>query len=101
MAVCSISVVPVGTGSTSLSRFVARCHDLLKEAEGVKYQLTPMATILEGDLDAVLKIASELHGVPFGSGAKRVLTTLMIDDRRDKEVTMEGKVESVRRRLGE
>ena len=45
MAVCSISVVPVGTGSTSVSPYVARCHELLKGAKDVKYRLTPMATI--------------------------------------------------------
>jgi uncharacterized protein YqgV (UPF0045/DUF77 family) len=37
--------------------------------------------------------------VTFGEGAKRVLTTLIIDDRRDKETTMKGKVASVERKL--
>ena len=65
MAVCSISVVPVGTGSTSVSPYVARCHEILKGARGVKYQLTPMATILEGELGRLLEVVLELHGVPF------------------------------------
>lgn len=99
MAVCSISVVPIGTGTTSVSRYVARCHDVLKDIEGIKYKLTPMATILEGDLDLIMKVAADLHGVPFESGAKRVLTTVIIDDRRDKKITMDGKVESVERKL--
>lgn len=100
MAVCSISVVPVGTGSTSVSPYVARCHEVLKGAKGVKYRLTPMATILEGDLDRLMELVLELHRVPFDKGAKRVLTTLIIDDRADKPVTMDGKVESVERKLG-
>ncbi len=99
MAICSVSVVPVGTGSTSVSPYVVRCHEVLRGIEGVKYQLTPMATILEGDLDVLMDVVQRLHRVPFESGAKRVLTTLIIDDRMDAELTMEGKVKSVRRKL--
>lgn len=100
MAVCSISVVPVGTGSTSVSPYVARCHEVLRETEGIKYQLTPMATILEGDLSRLLEVIALLHRIPFDEGAKRVLTTVMIDDRADKRLTMEGKTESVKKKLG-
>jgi uncharacterized protein (TIGR00106 family) len=99
MAVCSISIVPVGTGSTSVSPYVARCHEILKSASGLKYQLTPMATILEGDLERLLEVVAELHRVPFDEGARRVLTTVVIDDRTDKPLSMEGKVESVEEKL--
>ena len=99
MPVCSISVVPVGTGSTSVSLYVARCHEILKGARGVKYKLTPMATILEGDLGRLLEVVAELHGVPFGEGASRVLTTVVIDDRIDKPLSMEGKIESVEEKI--
>jgi uncharacterized protein (TIGR00106 family) len=100
MAVCSISVVPVGTGSTSVSPYVAKCHEVLRGAEGVKYRLTPMATILEGDLERLMELVLELHRVPFDTGAKRVLTTLIIDDRADKPITMDGKIDSVEKKLG-
>lgn len=99
MAVCSISVVPVGTGSTSVSPYVARCHEVLKGAKGVKYRLTPMATILEGDIERLMELILELHRVPFGEGALRVLTTVMIDDRADKPLTMDGKIDSVEKKL--
>jgi uncharacterized protein (TIGR00106 family) len=99
MAVCSVSVVPVGTGSTSVSSYVAKCHEVLKESYGIKYMLTPMSTVLEGDLGALLATVAKLHAVPFESGAMRVLTTLIIDDRRDSDLTMEGKLSSVRKKL--
>ncbi len=100
MAVFSVSVVPVGTGSTSVSPYVARCHEILKQEEGIKFQLTPMATIIEGELARVLEVVQKLHRVPFEKGAGRVLTTIIIDDRIDKALSMEGKVESVRKKLG-
>lgn len=100
MAVCSVTVVPVGTGSTSVSPYVARCHEILAASQGIKYRLTPMSTVIEGDLEAILAVVVKLHNVPFEKGDKRVLTTMMIDDRRDKELTMDGKISSVEEKLG-
>jgi uncharacterized protein (TIGR00106 family) len=99
MAVISVTVVPVGTGSTSVSPYVARCQEVLAAADGIKYRLTPMSTVIEGDLDKILATVAKLHEVPFEKGAMRVLTTMMIDERRDKEITMEGKISSVEEKL--
>lgn len=99
MVVAELTVVPLGTGTPSLSGYVAACHAVLEQAKGVKYQLTPMSTIIEGDLDQILEIVRRLHEVPFEKGANRVSTSLRIDDRRDKELTMAGKVESVLSKL--
>ncbi len=93
--VAEISVVPLGTGNTSLSHYVAGCMEIMESRKDVSYQLTPMGTVMEGPLDKVFEVARALHEVPFGKGASRVLTTLKIDDRRDKLSTMAGKVESV------
>ncbi len=101
MAVCSISVVPVGTGDTSVSPYVARCQKVLEARDDIKFQLTPMSTIIEGELPDILDVINELHNVPFESGAHRVLTTVMIDDRLDREVTMAGKMDSVKEQLRE
>jgi len=93
--VAEISVVPLGTGSTSLSQFVAGCIDALEDSKEVSYQLTPMGTVIEGPLNKVLEVMKQLHEIPFSRGASRVLTTLKIDDRRDKEITMSSKVAAV------
>ncbi|HOV79681.1 MAG TPA: MTH1187 family thiamine-binding protein [Bacillota bacterium] len=100
MAVAEVSVVPIGTNSASLSEYVAGCVAVLKEAGGITYQLTPMGTIIEGELDRVLEAVRRMHEQPFEKGAQRVLTTLRIDDRRDKKLTMAGKVAAVEARLG-
>lgn len=82
-------------GEKSLSRYVAEVVKLL-DRKGVKYQLTPMATIIEAPtVEDVLKIVAEAHELMFKLGAERVSTTVRIDDRRDKERHMEDKVKSV------
>lgn len=99
MAIVEISVVPLGTGDTGISRYVAGCLKVLQEEKGLRYQLTPMGTVIEGDLDLILSAIRKMHEEPFSSGASRVLTTIRVDDRRDKEITMSGKVSSVEKKL--
>ena len=38
-----------------------------------------------------------MHEVPFAKGAMRVITTLKIDDRCDKKLTMKGKLDAVKK----
>jgi len=100
MAVVEISIVPLGTGSTSLSPYVAACEKVLRENSGdLKYELTAMGTILEGDLDQIMSLVRRLHEVPFDRGAQRVSTSIKIDDRRDRPGTIEQKVKSVEEKL--
>jgi uncharacterized protein (TIGR00106 family) len=95
MAVVEVTIVPLGTASPSLSEYVASCHKILEKATDLKFQLTPMSTIIEGDLDRILAIVRQMHEAPFANGAVRTSTTLRIDDRRDKQLTMAGKVQAV------
>ncbi|MTI49076.1 MTH1187 family thiamine-binding protein [Sporosalibacterium faouarense] len=99
MAIVEVTIVPLGTGDTSVSKYVAKCHEVLKKETEVKHMLTPMGTVLEGDLDKILAAIRKMHEVPFGEGAKRVSTQIKIDDRRDKQSSMTGKMESVESKL--
>ena len=58
MAVAQVSVVPVGTPSASISQHVANCLDVL-EGTGLKYELNPMGTVIEGELRAILDAIAE------------------------------------------
>jgi uncharacterized protein (TIGR00106 family) len=95
--VAEVSIVPVGTGDTGLSRYIAECIDVLEGREDMSYRLTAMGTVIEGPLDKVLEVIYKMHEVPFNKGASRVVTFLKVDDRRDKSSTMTGKIESVKK----
>jgi uncharacterized protein (TIGR00106 family) len=97
--VVEVTVVPLGTGSTSLSAYVAGVEKVLAAHKNIKTMLTPMSTILEGDLDDILAVVREMHETPFKNGAQRVSTRISIDDRRDKRLSMEGKMEAVKSKL--
>jgi len=98
MAILEISVVPIGTKDTSLSPYVAECLRILKK-ENISYELTAMGTNIEGDLKDLIKVALKMHEAPFKKGSHRVVTTIKIDDRRDKVGTLSGKKKAVRKRL--
>jgi len=100
MAIIDISVVPVGTKSPSVSQYVAGAVRILKNEPGIKYELTPMNTIIEGDLEKLMNLAQRMHESAFNAGVERVVTTIRIDDRRDKPLTMNGKKKSVKEKLG-
>jgi len=99
MAILEISVVPIGMKGTSLSQYVADCIKVLRNERRVKYELTSMGTNIEGSLQDLVRIALKMHAVPFKKGAPRVVTTLKIDDRRDKKGTLEGKKKAVQNKL--
>lgn len=99
MATMGISIVPVGTGSPSVSTYVANAVKILNQEKDIKYELTAMLTIVEGDLDRLLDVAKKMHLSAFEAGAQRVVTSIRIDDRRDKPVTIEGKIRSVKNKL--
>jgi uncharacterized protein (TIGR00106 family) len=94
--IAEITVSPLGTGDTSLSKYVAGCLKIAREAPGISCELTAMGTTIQGPLERVFEVVRKMHEAPFALGAKRVLTTIRIDDRRDKLATMEGKVRAVR-----
>ena len=99
MAIIELSVVPVGTGTPSVSKYVAGAVRILQNERDIKYKLTAMGTIIEGDLEHLLTLVRKMHQSAFDAGAMRVVTTVKIDERRDKPSSMSGKVEAVKREL--
>jgi uncharacterized protein (TIGR00106 family) len=101
MAIIDVSVVPVGTAGPSVSEYVAGAIRILQKEPDIRYELTAMNTIIEGDLEHLLTLARKMHESAFTAGVKRVVTTLRIDERRDKPLTIDGKIKAVRERLGQ
>ena len=99
MATADITVLPIGREGASVGDLLVEVERHLAAQDLVRYELHAMGTSLEGDLDDILRIAGELHSIPFESGIPRVYTVLKIDQRTDKDQTLESKVQSVTDRL--
>ncbi|WP_449536971.1 MTH1187 family thiamine-binding protein [Ferdinandcohnia sp. Marseille-Q9671] len=104
MAIVDVTVIPIGTETPSVSKYVAGIQRILEEYKEngvIEYQLTPMNTIIEGELSTLFTVIQAIHEAPFQEGISRVATNIRIDDRRDKKSTMSSKLESVQRRMNE
>ncbi|EFK09239.1 conserved hypothetical protein [delta proteobacterium NaphS2] len=92
--IAQLSVYPIGEG-TSLGRFVRKGVAVIEQS-GYKYEVGGMSTAVEvPDLDALFDLVKAVHAAHLGEGAKRVVVDLKIDDRRDKNATIESKKTSV------
>lgn len=99
MAIVAVSVAPAGIGQAGMSEYIARALQVVAEDGRVQYQLGPMFTTMEGELADCLDVCRKMHEALLEMGAPRVGTVIKIDDRRDKAITMDGKVNSVERKL--
>ena len=99
MAIIDVSVIPLGTERPSVSKYVAEAIKALKDEKDVKYELTAMGTIIEGQLSHLLNLAHKMHDSAFNAGAMRVVTIIKIDERRDQVSTISSKIEAVNREL--
>lgn len=98
MAIVDVTVSPVDKQGTGMSDTVAKIQDVLeKYNDKIDIEMTPMSTLLEGNIDDLLHAVREIHEIPFQEGYQRVSTNIRIDDRRDAEGRqMKKKMESVR-----
>ena len=100
MAIAAVSLSPLGVG-ISVSKYVAVAIEVLEAQDDVRWELDSMFTTLEGEPDVLFEVIRKMQEAIFAAGAERVGTVIKMDDRRDQDgVTMEGKVASVRAKLG-
>jgi len=97
-----ISVYPMGTDSTSASFYIAKGIESIQNLEGLHYEITAMGTLLESaSIEKIYEASKKIMDVVHNLGVSRVEIVLKIDSRRDKEATLDDKLESVRKYLKE
>ena len=100
MATAEITIIPMGTCSTSSGDFIADADRILLKYPEIKNKVTAMGTELEcSDIEKLFEILKEMHLAPFNRKIQRIYSVIKIDDRRDKESTLENKVASVMKKL--
>lgn len=98
MALLQLTIIPLGTETPSVGGYVADIQHAL-EKENVRFQLNDMGTLIEGDAQDLFAVVAKIYELPFTKGAKRVVTQLVIDDRRDKKIGIGDKILAVHGRM--
>ena len=97
MVLLEFAMAPAGKGE-SVSEYVARILDVI-DRSGVRYQLTPMGTILEGDWSDVMGVVTDCFQA-LQADCARIGMNLKIDYRAGPESRLTSKIEAVEQRLG-
>jgi uncharacterized protein (TIGR00106 family) len=97
MVLLEFSMTPLGKGE-GVSPYVARSIDIV-DRSGLKYRLTPMGTILEGEWDDVMRVVRQCHE-RMRADCDRITTSIRIDYRAGATGRLEAKVKSVEDKLG-
>lgn len=95
--ILNFTVVPIGTG-LSLSRYVAECEKIIKEA-GLQSNLHANGTNVEGEWDEVFNAIKKCHERLHEMGVPRLFTSIQVGTRVDKPQTMDDKIKSVQEKL--
>jgi len=97
MVLLEMSIVPMGTGE-SVSGSVAECVDLVDQS-GLDYEVHSMGTIVEGELDEVIRLLEQcIEKVTEHSD--RVTCSAKFDFRRGNSGRIKSKIDSVEQKLG-
>ena len=94
MILAQLSVSPVGEG-TSLGRFVKKGIQVIKDS-GYTYTIGGLSTAIEvPDLDSLFDLIKKIRQAHLDEGARRVIIDLKVDDRHDKNATLNSKINAV------
>ena len=101
MIQAEISIYPMATKTTSVSFYIAKAIESIKNIDNLAYEINSMGTILESDdMDVINKASKNMIEVVHHLGINRVEVILKIDSRIDKQVTIKEKLKSIKDQMG-
>jgi uncharacterized protein (TIGR00106 family) len=100
VATADITILPIGREGASVGDILVEVRKRLETQDKVRFEMHAMGTSLEGEAADIFSVAADLHSVPFAQGIPRVYTVLKVDQRTDREQTLQDKVQSVQRPAG-
>jgi uncharacterized protein (TIGR00106 family) len=92
MVVAEFSITPMVEGETR--PYIDAAIDEIKKS-GLKFEVEPMGTSIEGDLVQVLQVVAQAHQAVKQKGVERLISELKIEDRASG-VTMSEELEGYR-----
>lgn len=91
------SIVPLGAGS-SISTKIAGVMKIV-DASGLPYRINPMGTVVEGEWDELFRLIKKCHS-SVKKNENRVMTRILIDDRKGRSDMLSYKIKSVEKKIG-
>ena len=97
MIQAEISIYPIATKTTSVSFYIVKAIESIKNIDNLTYEINSMGTILESDdMDVINKASKNMIEVIHHLGINRVEVIIKIDSRIDEHATMKEKLKSIK-----
>ena len=95
MIVADFAMVPMGSG-TSAGKHIRTIHQLLREM-GITFVPGPMSTSVEiSSFEELFDIIGKANKRLAEMGVERIITSVRIDYRLDKEISIKSKLDAIR-----
>ncbi|OLD56120.1 hypothetical protein AUI46_02250 [archaeon 13_1_40CM_2_52_13] len=95
--IAEFSIHPIGAG-TSVGQYVKAAVRAMSEIPGLTLDVTPMSSVLEAEnIGTILEAVEVSHRILRSMGAKRISSSLRIDERLDKHRKMSDKTKGLKR----
>lgn len=91
--ILDFSIFPMDKGEQSLSPYVARALDIIRQS-GLEYRLGPMGTAIEGEWEEVMAVVDACYKA-LDPDSDRIYINLKVDSKKGRSNGLAGKVNSV------
>ena len=100
MIQAEISIYPMATKTTSVSFYIAKAIESIKDIKNLRYEINSMGTILEAEnIETINKASKCMMETVHHLGINRVEVIIKIDSRIDKHQKMEEKIDSIKEQM--
>jgi len=97
MIIAEFNIIPLGTKTPSVSKYVKAVVQELEKNSEIKVIPGAMGTILESNsLEKIFRAIERARERVFDMGVERVVISIRIDERRDKEISVESKIKAIK-----
>ena len=87
----ALQVLPQAHNKNSY-QLVDKAIEVIKES-GVKYQVCPFETVLEGNYDELMDVVKKVHEVCYKEGTESMMTYIKIQSSSQNDVSINDKME--------
>jgi len=100
MIQAEISIYPMATRTTSASFYIAKAIESIQNTENLRFEINSMGTILESNSIEIINSATKkMMETVHNLGIARVEVIIKMDSRKDKDLKMEEKLDSIKKHM--
>lgn len=86
----AIQVLPLGIPKDEAYRIIDTAIALVQQS-GLKYQVCPFETVIEGPYDKVMQLVNDMQDACYSAGAKELLVNMKLHRSVEKDMAIEHK----------